>query len=149
MVVYRICNTIYSNDLNGQGAKLFGGRWNSKGFSMLYTSSTRALAALEVLVHMPINNVKQMDFSIVSISLPENSMEEVKYNVIKKEIDESGLNSNFKLIGDDWIKRNSSLLLKVPSVVINEEYNFLINPAHKDFTKVKILSIQPFSFDEV
>lgn len=149
MVVYRICNTIYSNDLSGQGAKLFGGRWNSKGFSMLYTSSTRALAALEVLVHMPINNVKQMDFSIVSISLPENSMEEVKYNVIKKEIDESGLNSNFKLIGDDWIKRNSSLLLKVPSVVINEEYNFLINPAHKDFTKVKILSIQPFSFDEV
>ncbi len=148
MVVYRICNTIYSNDLSGQGAKLFGGRWNSKGFSMLYTSSTRALAALEVLVHMPINNVKQMDFSIVSISLPENSMEEVKYNVIKKEIDESGLNSNFKLIGDDWIKRNSSLLLKVPSVVINEEYNFLINPAHKDFTKVKILSIQPFSFDE-
>ncbi len=127
---------------------MYGGRWNSKGFPMLYTSSTRALAALEVLVHMPVNNVQQMDFSIVSISLPENSLEEVKYNAIKKEIEANGLNSSFKSIGDDWIKRNSSLLLKVPSVVINEEFNFLVNPAHKDFTKVKILSRQPFSFDE-
>lgn len=127
---------------------MYGGRWNSKGYPMLYTSSTRALAALEVLVHMPVNNVKFMDFSLISISLPENSLEEIKYNVIKKEMQENGLNSSFKSIGDDWIKRNSSLLLKVPSVVINEEFNFLVNPIHRDFGKVKILSKQPFNFDE-
>ena len=127
---------------------MYGGRWNSKGYPMLYTSSTRALAALEVLVHMPVNNVKFMDFSLISISLPENSLEEIKYNVIKMEMEENGLNSSFKSIGDDWIKRNSSLLLKVPSVVINEEFNFLVNPIHRDFGKVKILSKQPFNFDE-
>lgn len=127
---------------------MHGGRWNSKGYPILYTSSTRALAALEVLVHLPINNVRSMDFSIVSISLPENSLEEIRYNVIKNEVENNGLSSSFKSIGDEWIKRNSSLLLKIPSVVINEEFNFLINPDHKNFNKVKILSKQSFCFDE-
>lgn len=147
MIVYRICNSIYANDLNGTGAKMYGGRWNSKGIPMLYTSSSRALAALEVLVHLPTNNVKPVDFAVVSISLPDNSIEEIDYKKLKNEIDENGLNSNFRWIGDNWIKKNTSLLLKVPSVVIKEEYNFLVNPLHKDFHKIKILSIQKFNFD--
>ena len=138
MIVFRICNTIYANDLNGTGAKMFGGRWNNKGTPMLYTSSSRALAALEILVHLPTQNVKQIDFTIVTISLPENSIE---------EIGENSLNSNLKLIGDLWIKKNASLILKVPSVVIKEEFNFLVNPLHKDFHKVKIADKKLFSFD--
>jgi RES domain-containing protein len=154
MIVYRICNTRYANDINGIGSKLYGGRWNNVGLSLLYgnavvySSSTRALAALEVLVHLPPKNVKLMDFSLVAIEVPENNVDEISYAKIKDELIRNGLNSNFKLIGDNWLKKNTTLLLKVPSVVIPEEFNFLINPLHKDFHKVKIKVTKLFRFDE-
>lgn len=147
MIVYRICNSFYANDLSGTGAKMYGGRWNSKGIPMLYTSSSRALAALEVMVHLPANNVNPIDFALVSISLPDKSIEEIDYKMLEKEINKNGLNSNFRIIGDNWMKKNTSLLLKVPSVVIKEEYNFLVNPFHKDFHKITIVSVQKFNFD--
>ncbi|MBK8351684.1 MAG: RES family NAD+ phosphorylase [Saprospirales bacterium] len=147
MIVFRICNTVYSNDISGNGAKMYGGRWNNKGVPVLYTSSTRALAALEILVHISTNNVQPIDFSILSIFLPENSIDEIPLTALKTEIDKNGLNSNFKFIGDNWIKSNSSLLLKVPSIVIPEEYNYLVNPLHKNFNKVKIVENKLFRFD--
>ena len=147
MIVYRICNSFYTNDLSGTGAKMYGGRWNSKGIPLLYTSSSRALAALEVMVHLPANNVNPIDFALVSISLPDKSIEEIDYKMLEKEINKNGLNSNFRIIGDNWMKKNTSLLLKVPSVVIKEEYNFLVNPFHKDFHKITIVSVQKFNFD--
>ncbi|HUM50507.1 MAG TPA: RES family NAD+ phosphorylase [Chitinophagales bacterium] len=148
MIVFRICNTTYSNDISGNGAKMYGGRWNNKGVPVLYTSSTRALAALEILVHISTNNVQPIDFSILSINLPENSIDEIPFTALKTEIDKNGLNSNFKYIGDNWIKSNSSLLLKVSSIVIPEEYNFLVNPLHKNFNKVKIVENKLFRFDK-
>jgi RES domain-containing protein len=148
MIVYRICNTRYANDINGIGSKLYGGRWNNVGNAVVYSSSTRALAALEVLVHLPPKNVKLMDFSVVAIEVPENSVDEISYAKIKDELIGNGLNSNFKLIGDNWLKKNTILLLKVPSVVIPEEFNYLINPLHKDFHKVKIKETKLFRFDE-
>ena len=147
MIVFRICNTVYSNDISGNGAKMYGGRWNNKGVPVLYTSSTRALAALEILVHISTNNVQPIDFSILSIFIPENSIDEIPFTALKTEIDKNGLNSNFKFIGDNWIKSNSSLLLKVPSIVIPEEYNYLVNPLHKNFNKVKIVENKLFRFD--
>ena len=137
MIVFRICNTVYSNDISGNGSKMYGGRWNNKGVPVLYTSSTRALAALEILVHISTNNV----------FLPENSIDEIPFTALKTEIDKNGLNSNFKFIGDNWIKSNSSFLLKVPSIVIPEEYNYLVNPLHKNFNKVKIVENKLFRFD--
>jgi RES domain-containing protein len=148
MIVYRICNTRYANDINGIGSKLYGGRWNNVGNAVVYSSSTRALAALEVLVHLPPKNVKLMDFSLVAIEVPENNVDEISYAKIKDELIRNGLNSNFKLIGDNWLKKNTTLLLKVPSVVIPEEFNYLINPLHKDFHKVKIKETKLFRFDE-
>jgi RES domain-containing protein len=148
MIVYRICNTRYANDINGIGSKLYGGRWNNVGNAVVYSSSTRALAALEVLVHLPPKNVKLMDFSLVAIEVPENNVDEISYAKIKDELIRNGLNSNFKLIGDNWLKKNTTLLLKVPSVVISEEFNYLINPLHKDFHKVKIKETKLFRFDE-
>ena len=147
MIVFRICNTVYSNDISGNGSKMYGGRWNNKGVPVLYTSSTRALAALEILVHISTNNVQPINFSILSINLPENSIDEIPFTALKTEIDKNGLNSNFKFIGDNWIKSNSSLLLKVPSIVIPEEYNYLVNPLHKNFNKVKIVENKLFRFD--
>jgi RES domain-containing protein len=146
MLVYRICKNSYADDLSGLGAKLHGGRWNSKGISMLYTSSSRALAALEVLVHIPAA-IPLKDFVLVSIELPENNMEEIRFNGIKNEFEKKGLGASFHSIGDEWVRKNRSLVLKVPSLIIPEEYNYLVNPDHHLFSKIKIKGKKEFSFD--
>ncbi len=99
-------------------------------------------------MHLPPKNVKPIDFSVVAIEVPENSIDEISYAEIKDELKANGLNSDFKSIGDNWLKKSTTLLLKVPSVVIPEEFNYLINPLHKDFHKVKIKETKLFRFDE-
>lgn len=148
MIVYRICNKLYANDLQGIGAKMYGGRWNNVGNAVVYTSSSRALAALEVLVHLPSTTLKKLDFTVVSIEIPENSVEEIFYADIKRDFQINRFSTYFKNIGDNWLRENSSLLLKVPSVVIHEEMNYLINPNHKDFNKVKLTEMKLFRFDD-
>ncbi len=148
MIVYRICNKLYANDLQGIGAKMYGGRWNNVGNAVVYTSSSRALAALEVLVHLPSTTLKKLDFTMVSIEIPENSVEEIFYADIKRDFQINRFSAFFKNIGDNWLRENSSLLLKVPSVVIHEEMNYLINPNHKDFNKVKLTEMKLFRFDD-
>lgn len=148
MIVYRICNKLYANDLQGIGAKMYGGRWNNVGNAVVYTSSSRALAALEVLVHLPSTTLKKLDFTVVSIEIPENSVEEIFYDDIKRDFQINRFSTYFKNIGDNWLRENSSLLLKVPSVVIHEEMNYLINPNHKDFNKVKLTETKLFRFDD-
>lgn len=148
MIVYRICNKLYANDLQGIGAKMYGGRWNNVGNAVVYTSSSRALAALEVLVHLPSTTLKKLDFTVVSIEIPENSVEEIFYDDIKRDFQINRFSTYFKNIGDNWLRENKSLLLKVPSVVIHEEMNYLINPNHKDFNKVKLTETKLFRFDD-
>ena len=148
MIVYRICNKLYANDLQGIGAKMYGGRWNNVGNAVVYTSSSRALAALEVLVHLPSTTLKKLDFTVVSIEIPENSVEEIFYADIKRDFQINRFSTYFKNIGDNWLRENSSLLLKVPSVVIHEEMNYFINPNHKDFNKVKLTETKLFRFDD-
>ncbi|HMV14737.1 MAG TPA: RES family NAD+ phosphorylase [Chitinophagales bacterium] len=148
MIVYRICNKLYANDLQGIGAKMYGGRWNNVGNAVVYTSSSRALAALEVLVHLPSTTLKKLDFTVVSIEIPENSVEEIFYDDIKRDFQINRFSAFFKNIGDNWLRENKSLLLKVPSVVIHEEMNYLINPNHKDFNKVKLTETKLFRFDD-
>ena len=147
MLSYRICKSIYAKDLSGEGAKQYGGRWNSKGTPMLYTSSSRALAALEVLVHIPAA-IPVNDFVLVAIELPVGSMEEIRYAALKSDIDKYGLSATFNTQGDNWAKKNKSLILKVPSLIITEEFNYLVNPNHHLFSKIKVKEIKPFGFDE-
>ena len=146
MIVYRISNTAFKDDLSGAGAKLMGARWNSKGIPVLYTAQYISLSVLEMLV-----NTNLKDYSIaldlMYIKLPDQQ----PFSVI-----ESGnLKKNWKddvdytrFIGDEFFKQNESLLLKVPSCVIQEEYNFLANPLHKDFKKIKIIKTKTFWPDE-
>jgi len=146
MIVYRISNALYSNDLSGTGAKLNGGRWNSKGIPILYTSEHISLALLEMLV-----NTQFKDFIIaldlLDIQVPESaSLSEISLSKLKK-----GWVADFgytAFIGDEFIKNKQSLLLKVPSAVIHEEYNYLINPLHADFKKIKIIETRSFKTDE-
>ncbi len=145
MTVYRICNETYQEDLSGTGAKLFGGRWNSKGIPMLYTSEHISLTLLEMLVHTNFKDFS-IPLSLIKISLPVPSSEnEIKLSRLKKEWKDD--TSYTKFIGNEFAKSNSELLLRVPSVIVSEEFNVLINPLHKDIKKVKIIEIKSFTTD--
>jgi len=146
MEVFRIANKKYIKDLQGTGAKLFGGRWNPKGIPMLYTAAYRSLAALEFLVHMDLDLIPD-ELKIITLEIPDVSIikfGEAKFNSLNKKVNASLL---MKSAGVKWIQSEKSLALEVPSVLIKEESNILINPFHKDFSTLKIKSTKDFNFD--
>jgi RES domain-containing protein len=146
MIVHRICNSIYSDDLSGTGAKLFGGRWNSIGIPMLYVSEHISLAVLEMLVNNQFKDFS-IELSLLRISIPDTiDVKEIKLNKLKAKWNEDASYSKF--IGNEFIKSKNNLVLKVPSAVVMDEYNFLINPLHDDFKKVKITEVKDFSTDK-
>jgi len=147
MIVYRLSKQAYINDLSGRGAELNGGRWNSKGTSVVYTSSSRALAVLEVAVHTPLGFIPS-DYFMATIELPDNS------EIFKSEIDQlpEKWNSNplikaTQQIGDSFVKANKYLALQVPSATVAGDFNYLLNPLHPDFKSVKIIAAEFFEFD--
>jgi RES domain-containing protein len=146
MIVHRICNSLYSDDLSGNGSKLFGGRWNSKGIPMLYVSEHISLAVLEMLVNNQFKDFS-IELSLLRISIPDSiEIKEIKLSKLKPKWNEDFSYSKF--MGNEFIKSMNNLVLKVPSAVIGEEHNFLINPLHPDFKKIKITEVKQFSTDE-
>jgi RES domain-containing protein len=142
MIVYRITNSAYKDDISGAGAKINGARWNSKGIPMLYTTEHISLAVLEMLVNTHFKDYT-IELDLLYIQFPaEPSITEIKLNRIKDKWKEDTTYTKF--IGDEFIKQQQSLLLKVPSAVITEEYNFLANPLHADFKKIKIVKTKSF-----
>lgn len=146
MIVYRLSSGNYKNDLSGTGAKLFGGRWNSTGLHALYTTEHISLAVLEILVH--INSYRQpLDYHLITIEIPETA------HIVT--INSANLKRNWKedftygqFIGDEFLIANQSLVLKVPSAIVEQECNFLINPSHPDAAKIRIRSSKIFMFDK-
>jgi RES domain-containing protein len=148
MIVFRLASSKFSRDLSGKGAQKSGGRWNSKGTLMIYTGMTRALCATEIAVHTPLGIVPE-DYTISSIQLPNTT------RILRPVA--ALLPANWKtfphpnstqLLGDQFIADGRYLVMQVPSAVVQGEFNFLINPAHKDFKKVKILKTEAFTFDQ-
>ena len=146
MIAYRICNTLYNNDLSGAGAKLFGGRWNSKGTEMLYITEFISLAALEMLVHNQFKDFS-IPLSLLHISIPDTlEIKELKLIKLKEDwINDEGYT---QYMGDQFVQSGKSLLLKVPSAIINEEHNYLLNPAHADFKRIRITAVKNFETDK-
>lgn len=133
--------------MTGTGAKLYGGRWNSVGVSVLYMASSRALAALEVLAHF--TNVQDPEsFCITVFDVPEDSVEDVKNLTLPKNWNSYPSPSLLKKKGDTFAKNNKALLLKVPSAIVEDEHNYILNVNHPLLAKVKIIEIKPFLFDK-
>ena len=145
MILYRIVKCAYA-DLSGTGARLYGGRWNSEGRSMVYLASSRSLAVLEALVHLSPTNIPN-DFCIMNIEVPDDVLE-ISVNQLPKNWNEYPEHTSLKQIGNDFLIKQKHLLLKVPSAIVKEEFNYLLNPLHKDAGLVKILSTQSFAFDQ-
>lgn len=147
MIVYRLSKGNYHLDLTGKGAELYGGRWNSRGVAMLYTSQSRALAFAEIAMHIPIGIIPK-DYSLVSIKLPDSvSIKKFPENGLPTDWRSNPHSSSTQQIGDDFIFESKFLLMQVPSAVVPGDFNFLINPKHTGISKVQIINVEPFEFD--
>ncbi|RYU91269.1 RES domain-containing protein [Mucilaginibacter terrigena] len=147
MILYRISHCNYIKDLNGTGARLYGGRWNSEGKSMVYLASSRALAVLEVLVHLsPL--LLPDNFCIAEVEVTGNSILTLDVKSLPANWQDASSPAALKTLGNQFIKETKYLMMKVPSSIIPEEYNYLLNPWHPDIKKVNIISTRPFSFDD-
>ncbi|MFC6267638.1 RES family NAD+ phosphorylase [Frigoriflavimonas asaccharolytica] len=147
MKVFRLSKKKYAEELSGKGAAKFGNRWNSKGTEMIYTAESRALEMAEVVVHLTIGTLPK-DFMMLEIDVPK----EVNIDIL----DEKNLpidwnnhppNSSSQKLGDQFIDEMDFCVLKVPSAVVKGDFNYLINPYHKQFKKIKIVEISNFPFD--
>ncbi len=147
MLVYRISECRYIKSLSGLGAALFGGRWNSKDVYMVYTSQSGALALLEAIVH--IGKVPKPGlYCMATIEIPDNSIESLQLAMLPADWQSNPSPNHLKNIGDRFIGSNKHLALKVPSVFITDEHNYLLNPTHPEFKKVKIIAEKPIRVDD-
>ncbi len=146
MIVYRFTHEKYSDDISGTGAKLYGGRWNAKGFAALYTSSNISLSLLEVLVNATtLSQLKSL--VLMRIEIPAYLEDSVQpLSKLKAGWQYDIEYSNW--IGSEFLKEKNHLLLACPSAVVQEEINYVINPDHPEFKKVKLITGKGFAFDE-
>ncbi len=146
MRVYRIAKQKYIKDLTGIGAKTVGGRWNPKGVAVLYTSTTAALSALEVLAHLPAAYFPD-DMSIATIEVPDTLITTIDIEKIPDNWNQIPVPIEIQNYAMQWIVEEQYLGIKVPSIIIPKEKNLLVNPIHPKFDKVKLLNVEPFCFD--
>ena len=147
MNIFRLSKRKYATAFNGKGAAKSNNRWNSKGTEVIYTAESRALAMAEVAVHLTIATLPK-DYVMITINVPDAiSIQKVDVKKLSANWNSNPSNSITKKIGDDFIDAMDSCVLKVPSAVVQGDYNYLINPYHKDFNKIKITEIQDFPFD--
>ena len=147
MIVYRLSREKYKDRLSGYGASLYGQRWNSKGIEVIYTAQSRALANSEVAVHISLG-ILPKDYHMVEIDIPDSiGICELKEEELPKGWNTIPFRPVSQQIGDQFILERKCAVLKVPSVVVKGESNFMVNPAHKDFKLIRIIHTEPFPFD--
>lgn len=146
MRVYRVSRTKYAGDLKGEGAKLFGGRWNNKMIACLYTSESRALAVLEYTVNVNIDDIPRA-LSITTIEIPDRPIKFLNEPDLPGDWKSSPAPSSTKDFGSKLLLAAVEPVIKIPSSVIPAEFNYLLNPLHSDSKKFKVIDISDFIYD--
>lgn len=146
LTTFRIVkSTRASTAFDGEGARLYGGRWNSVGTRMLYTSENRSLAALEILVHL---QGPALGYSLIQCEIPDDArIESLSDPDLPEDWRTEPAPTALARLGDAWTIELRSLALRVPSAVVEGEYNVLLNPAHPDFARIVIHDAVPFRYD--
>lgn len=145
---YRIVAPRWAGDaLSGEGARKYGGRWNSPGRAVVYLGGSRALSALEMLVHLTTPLARKKTYKIIQIGIPLKCIAHYPSGALPNNWREEPAPTSTQEIGDDWLTANGQLALAVPSVIVPEEKNILLNPLHTDFKKVVSETPVDFSFD--
>ena len=145
MRVWRLTRAPYASDpLSGRGAAIAGGRWNSPGTRIAYAATSRALAALEMLVHVTRDTVPP-DMVLVPIDVPDRLVRGA--SGLPADWADLPYGPDAQRFGDRWAGEARSLALAVPSIVVPAERNLLINPRHRAFGRVRVGAPEPFAFD--
>ena len=149
VAVWRLTPPAYAHLLDGEGSRLAGGRWNSPGRPAVYTSSHLSLSVLEVFVHFPPALRDSLPaLEAVQIAVPDDEgVQEISIREFRRLLADTDPLGACRAIGDEWLARGSELILKAPSVVIPEELNIMLNPAHPRMRGVRIVSSRTFRFD--
>ncbi|HLJ75215.1 MAG TPA: RES family NAD+ phosphorylase [Thermoanaerobaculia bacterium] len=142
---WRIVDALHAaHAFDGEGPRFLGGRWNSPGVRVVYTSENAALAALEVLVHL--KRMRSLpDFAVISCQFDEKLVEAVKD--LPEGWRDYPPRPEQQAIGDEWARSARSAVLRVPSVIVPGENNYLLNPAHPKFKKIAIGKPERFELD--
>lgn len=147
ITAFRIVNAAYANRaFDGEGARLAGGRWNSPGLPAIYTAESISLAALELLVHLE-NSAVLDDYLIIPCRFPRRLVKSVAMRTLPPTWRDSPPDPAVRRMGDDWLRRRTSVVLAVPSAIIEGELNYVINPLHEDFGRIAIESPRSFALD--
>lgn len=147
MLFWRICRRLYAAEAStGEGARLFGGRWNSPGVRVVYASSSLALAAVETFVNLE-PNLRPADLVFIQGAIPDTiEIDRLDVRTLPARWYESR-DESLRRFGDAWIRSAKSAALLVPSAAIRGEWNVLLNPAHPDFRAIQFRDAEPFDFD--
>jgi RES domain-containing protein len=131
---------------NGSGARNYGGRWTSPGVTVVYTAETQSLAVLEVLVHLDSPELLQK-YLLISVEIDESLVSDIERSQLPRNWRTDPAPGKVRSIGDRWILAGTSAVLRVPSALIPAENNFLLNPLHPGFRKLRIRKPVNFRFD--
>lgn len=146
MIVYRVSNGAYATDLSGEGARLHGGRWNHAGIPCLYTSSSRALAILEFSVNVNLGRILR-HLKVTSIEIPENNIKALSIHELPGNWKDTPAPPSTKDFGTGLLNKMHHLVLKIPSTVVPEEFNYLVNPRHARISECSVVNMKDFVYD--
>jgi len=146
MIVYRISWSKYADDLTGKGAWLNGGRWNHKLIACIYASESRALAVLEYTVNVKINEIPRA-LSLITLEIPDTGILKLKEGELPGNWKDAPGPSSTKDFRTELLKALKFPILKIPSCIIPNEFNYILNPVHERSRYFKILEIRDFVYD--
>lgn len=131
---------------SGQGARRFGGRWNSRGVAVVYTAGSASLAALEMLVHLQADELLH-SYRLIEVRFSESLVTRIDRRKLSRDWRSDLASDRLRELGDIWVKSLQSAVLQVPSAVIESEFNYMLNPAHLHFSRLNIGKPRQFAFD--
>jgi RES domain-containing protein len=146
MKVYQISKCKYIHDLEGTGAANYAGRWHSKGTHILYTAATPSLALLESVVH--ISRLTLSRYCLLCLTIPNDKIRTLEAEDLPEDWQLNPAPIALRKIGDRFITAGQHLALRLPSAIMPEENNYLLNPHHPDFHLVSVFSEREIAIDE-
>jgi RES domain-containing protein len=152
MIGWRLIDKRFAHEaFSGEGASIFGARWNSVGIPVVYVSAHLSLAVLELLAQIKTQEDFVHRFDSFPVEIPDTTVNQVHVEDLPKDWREpvklTTKPSKTQLIGDEWFKTKKSAVLQVPSAIVPQEFNLILNPSHPDFFRLRIGTPVPFSFD--
>jgi RES domain-containing protein len=149
MIGWRLCRPEFAAVLDGEGNRKTGSRWNSSGHGVVYASEALALCVLEAFVHLPLPMRRHLpEMAAVCIDIPDDvDVERIDRVAFNELVADSDAELKCRHRGDRWLSDNKALVLVAPSIIVPQDWNLMLNPAHRRMAEVKIRSIEQFTFD--